>query len=62
MNTMHTCEIVVRNYGFDECDKCGKPATKSVLKPACTRPGYVLLWLCDEHYAHAAREWTACEF
>ena len=65
---MHTCEILVRGYGLDPGDLCGKPATKSVLpKPgtaaALERPPHKqVIWLCDGHYEHASRNWTSHEF
>jgi hypothetical protein len=64
---MHTCEVVVRNYGELDSDLCGEPATKSVVMhneasgaPRKSEAG-TLVWVCDEHYGHAAN-WGGCDF
>jgi hypothetical protein len=67
---MHTCEIIARNYGYNPEDLCGLPATKSVVShieasgaPCKCKDGHVI-WMCDEHYAHAVATWTniPCDF
>jgi hypothetical protein len=67
-DAMRTCEIVVSGYGDRPEDLCGAPATKSVMRrtrasgePCKPGEGFVV-WLCDEHYRHAASNWFACDF